>query len=276
MDYPRDWPLKQQFFNPIGVLLSFDRLFSDSESPGSIFVVTMSKLTGSLTVLSIEQIWLDEIFMCLVMPSSLGKPWSFFLNCEGSQDSLASNCHWKDQHWKINAERYLLWLNSKRWLYHEKNEKVKTRNRSIWRINLPISRRVQKVKNNVKIFSRLGNNPRKGVLRSCPRRIFPWRTITANRQSVIEILLKRGRLDLRSIARQTNLSLRITSEALTALIQHGIVRWATVEDGSGEKTFYECFFDDVYHLIRFGKHVQLTEKNAGPEVSPLLSYNQCW
>jgi hypothetical protein len=85
---------------------------------------------------------------------------------------------------------------------------------------------------------------------------------------VAEVLLHRGRLDLRSIARLTNLSVKITSEALTALIQHGIVRWATVEEGSGDKTFYECFFEDVYPLIRFGKQVQLTEKHAGPEVPP--------
>lgn len=77
---------------------------------------------------------------------------------------------------------------------------------------------------------------------------------------------------MRTIARQSNLPLRVVSEVLTVLIQHGLVRWATVEDGSGERTYYECFFEDVYPLIRLGKEVQLTEKHAGSEVSlPLIS-----
>ena len=80
------------------------------------------------------------------------------------------------------------------------------------------------------------------------------------------ILLKEGRQDLRSLARLANHSVRVTSESLAVLIQHGLVRWATIEDDPGEKTFYECFFEDIYPLIRFGREVQITEKYAGPEV----------
>ena len=47
------------------------------------------------------------------------------------------------------------------------------------------------------------------------------------------------------------------------LIQHGIVRWATVEEGPVERTSYECLFDDVYPLIRYGKEIQLAEKYTG-------------
>jgi len=120
---------------------------------------------------------------------------------------------------------------------------------------------------NVETCGTVGNYPCKGILRSCLSCILPLEDVVkSNIQSATEVLLRRGRLDLKTIAQQAKLSLRITSEALTVLIQHGIVRWATVEDGSGEKTFYECIFEDVYPLIRFGKEVQLAEKHAGPEV----------
>jgi RNA polymerase III subunit RPC82 helix-turn-helix domain len=120
---------------------------------------------------------------------------------------------------------------------------------------------------NVETCGAVGNYPCKGILRSCLSCILPLEDVEkSNIQSATEVLLRRGRLDLKTIAQQAKLSLRITSEALTVLIQHGIVRWATVEDGSGEKTFYECIFEDVYPLIRLGKEVQLAEKHAGPEV----------
>jgi hypothetical protein len=89
---------------------------------------------------------------------------------------------------------------------------------------------------------------------------------------VVDALLLYGRLSLQGTCRQTRLPERIVAESLTVLIQHGLVRWATVEDGPNEKTFYECFFEDVYPLLRYGKEIQLAEKYTGlVEVNSLES-----
>ena len=79
-------------------------------------------------------------------------------------------------------------------------------------------------------------------------------------------------MPLNGISRQARLPEKNVSEALTVLIQHGLVRWVTLEDGTVERTFYECLFDDIYPLIRYGKEIQLTEKHNGPEVS-FLPFN---
>ena len=79
----------------------------------------------------------------------------------------------------------------------------------------------------------------------------------------MDVLLKNGRTSLRGIARQARLSERVLSESLTVLVQHGLVRWATIEEGLVERTYYECFFEDIYPLIRYGKEIQLTEKHTG-------------
>ena len=84
---------------------------------------------------------------------------------------------------------------------------------------------------------------------------------------MVRTLLANGRSSLPTISRQAHLSEKVVSEALTVLIQHGLLRWATVEDGPVEKTFYECFFEDVYPLVRYGKEIYLAEKHVGsPEV----------
>jgi RNA polymerase III subunit RPC82 helix-turn-helix domain len=91
-------------------------------------------------------------------------------------------------------------------------------------------------------------------------------------QSVVDVLLRNGRLPLQGICRSARLPEKIVSEALTVLIQHGLIRWASVEEGPAERTFYECFFEDVYPLVRYGKAIQLTEKITGSmEVFPLCS-----
>jgi hypothetical protein len=73
---------------------------------------------------------------------------------------------------------------------------------------------------------------------------------------------------LNTISRQTRIPEKTVSEALIVLIQHGFVRWVTPEDELVERTLYECSFEDIYPLIRYGKEIQLAEKNAGPEVIP--------
>lgn len=87
---------------------------------------------------------------------------------------------------------------------------------------------------------------------------------------MVDVLLSNGRLPLQGICRSVRLPEKTVSEALTVLIQHGLIRWAAVEEGPIERTFYECFFEDVYPLIRYGKAIQMTEKITGStEVFPL-------
>ena len=72
---------------------------------------------------------------------------------------------------------------------------------------------------------------------------------------------------MREITRQARLSEKVVSETLTALIQHGFVRWVTVEEGPIERTYYESFFEDIYTLVRYGIEINLVEKHTGsPEV----------
>jgi hypothetical protein len=80
---------------------------------------------------------------------------------------------------------------------------------------------------------------------------------------VVDVLFRQGRSSLSEIRRQTRLPERVLLEALTVLVQHSLVRWAAVEDGIAETVFYECFFDDIYPLVRYGKEIQLTEKHTG-------------
>ena len=82
--------------------------------------------------------------------------------------------------------------------------------------------------------------------------------------------MKIGRSQLRDVCRSARLPEKVVSESLTVLIQNGLLRWVTVEDGPIDGTFYECFFEDVYPLIRYGKEISLTERHIGPEVpSPI-------
>jgi hypothetical protein len=93
------------------------------------------------------------------------------------------------------------------------------------------------------------------------------RNILISVQALIDVLLRNGRLPLKTISRMARLSDRVVSETLTVLLLHNLVRWVTVEDSTGERTLYECFFEDVYPLVRAGTEIELTEKNAGsPEV----------
>ena len=84
---------------------------------------------------------------------------------------------------------------------------------------------------------------------------------------MVDVLFRNGRLPLHGIARQARLSEKVVSETLTALIQHGFVRWVTVEEGPVERTYYESFFEDIYPLIRCGIEIHLVERHTGsPEV----------
>jgi len=78
--------------------------------------------------------------------------------------------------------------------------------------------------------------------------------------------MKNGRAQLRDICRSARLPEKVVSESLTVLVQNGLVRWVTVEDGPIDGTFYECFFEDVYPLVRYGMEISLTERYIGPEV----------
>ena len=90
-------------------------------------------------------------------------------------------------------------------------------------------------------------------------------------QTLVDVLLRNGRLSLKAISRLARLSDQVVSEALTVLTLHNLVRWVTVEEGTGEQTLYECFFEDVYPLVRAGTEIELAEKNAGsPEVPRVL------
>jgi hypothetical protein len=73
---------------------------------------------------------------------------------------------------------------------------------------------------------------------------------------------------LNAISRQARIPEKTVSETLIVLVQHGFVRWVTPEDELVERTLYECSFEDIYPLIRYGKEIQLAEKHAGPEVIP--------
>jgi len=84
----------------------------------------------------------------------------------------------------------------------------------------------------------------------------------------VDVLFKQGRLSLNAISRQARIPEKTVSETLIVLIQHGFVRWVTPEDELVERTLYECSFEDIYPLIRYGKEIQLAEKHAGPEVIP--------
>jgi DNA-binding transcriptional regulator GbsR (MarR family) len=71
-------------------------------------------------------------------------------------------------------------------------------------------------------------------------------------------------MTLSELARHTGLSRTALSESLTVLIQHQLARWATVDEGTvSERIYYECFFEDIYPLIRYGKEIQLAEKYTG-------------
>lgn len=84
---------------------------------------------------------------------------------------------------------------------------------------------------------------------------------------MVDVLFKNGRLPLPGITRQARLSEKVVSETLTALVQHGFVRWVTVEEGPVERTYYESFFEDIYPLVRYGIEIHLVEKHTG---SPLV------
>ena len=88
----------------------------------------------------------------------------------------------------------------------------------------------------------------------------------------MDVLFKQGRLSLKDISRQARIPEKAVSEALIVLVQHGFVRWVSPEDELVERTLYECSFEDIYPLIRYGKEIQLAEKHAGPEVI-LYFYN---
>jgi hypothetical protein len=79
----------------------------------------------------------------------------------------------------------------------------------------------------------------------------------------VAVLFKNGRLPLQALSRQAHLPERMVLESVTVLIQHGLVRWANIEDGPVERTYYECFFEDIYPLVRYGKEIHLTEKHTG-------------
>jgi hypothetical protein len=85
---------------------------------------------------------------------------------------------------------------------------------------------------------------------------------------VVEVLFRQGRLPLSRIFRHARLPEKSVSEALIVLVKHGLIRWLQVEEGPLEITFYECLFEDIYPLIRFGKEIQMAEKHNGPEVYP--------
>jgi RNA polymerase III subunit RPC82 helix-turn-helix domain len=88
-------------------------------------------------------------------------------------------------------------------------------------------------------------------------------------QSLVDVLLRNGRLPLKGISRLAKLSDKVVAETLTALMLHDLVRWVTVEEGTGEQTLYECLFEDIYPLVRAGTEIELAEKHAGsPEVFP--------
>ena len=71
-------------------------------------------------------------------------------------------------------------------------------------------------------------------------------------------------MTLSEIGRQSALPRSVVSEALTVLIQHQLARWATVDEGTAtERIYYECFFEDIYPLIRYGREIQLAEKHTG-------------
>ena len=82
------------------------------------------------------------------------------------------------------------------------------------------------------------------------------------------MLLRNGRLSLKAVSRLARLSDKVVSEALTVLMLHNLVRWVTVEEGTDERTLYECFFEDIYPLIRAGTEIELAEKNAGSAEVP--------
>jgi len=85
---------------------------------------------------------------------------------------------------------------------------------------------------------------------------------------VVDVLFRNGRLSFHGITHQARLSEKVVSETLTVLIQHGFVRWVTVEEGPVERTYYETFFEDIYPLVRYGIEIQLVEEHTGlPEVS---------
>ena len=90
-------------------------------------------------------------------------------------------------------------------------------------------------------------------------------------QTVVEVLFTSGRSTLQEIRRAAKLPENTVSEALIVLIQHSLVRFATVDEGAVERTCYECFFEDVYPLLRYGSEVQMVGKHTGSaEVIPNL------
>ena len=47
------------------------------------------------------------------------------------------------------------------------------------------------------------------------------------------------------------------------LIQHNLVRFATLDEGPIARAYYECFVEDVYPLLRYGLEVQMVGKYTG-------------
>jgi hypothetical protein len=81
-------------------------------------------------------------------------------------------------------------------------------------------------------------------------------------------------MTLSEIGRQSGLSRSALSEALTVLIQHQLARWAAVDEGTAaERIYYECFFEDIYPLIRYGREIQLAEKHTGLQEVSLRNGN---
>lgn len=92
-------------------------------------------------------------------------------------------------------------------------------------------------------------------------------------QTVVEVLFTNGKSTLQEIHRAARLPERTVSEALTVLIQHNFVRFATLDEGPIARAYYECFFEDVYPLLRYGLEVQMVGKHTGSaEVSMFYYY----
>lgn len=82
-------------------------------------------------------------------------------------------------------------------------------------------------------------------------------------QSVVSVLLTRGRLPLPLIARLSGLKLRTTRAAIIVLVQHNIL-WHAQSDDDGE--VFEVNVDECLLRLRYGRYVWQAEQLFGKAV----------
>ncbi|KAJ2331101.1 RNA polymerase III subunit C82, partial [Coemansia sp. RSA 2673] len=84
-------------------------------------------------------------------------------------------------------------------------------------------------------------------------------------ETVVDVLLREGRMHLGQLANRTELTGHNVRQALAVLIQHGIATHALSKVGPRMLTFYSVCLKSILRLQRAGLYLALVEERMGSE-----------